>query len=80
MATWYVRPLLSGGWQVLTPGYTQACAVCTDPDVAVRAARTRIADEGGGQLAVLAETGELAYTVAVAASHSPYDVGLTTSG
>ena len=80
MATWYVRASRSGGWQVLTPGYTQACAVCTDQDVAVRAACTRIADEGGGQLAILAETGELAYAVDVAASHSPYGAGLSTSG
>lgn len=80
MATWYLRALRSGGWQVLTSGYTQACAVSTDQDVAVRASCTRIADEGGGQLTVLAETGELAYAVDVAASHSPYDARLTTSG
>lgn len=41
---------------------------------------TRIADEGGGQLAVCAKAGELAYTVDVAASRSPYGAGLSASG
>lgn len=27
MATWYVRPLPAGGWQVLTPGCTHARVV-----------------------------------------------------
>ena len=80
MATWYTRPLPAGGWQVLTPGYTQACAVLPDQDAAIRAACTRIADEGGGQVAVQTESGQLDQLVDVAASHSPYDAGLSPSG
>lgn len=80
MATWYVRPLPTGGWQVLTPGYTQACAVRSDQEEAVRAACTRAADEGGGQIAVQTADGQLDRVVHVAASYSPYDVGLSPSG
>lgn len=80
MATWYVRPLPAGGWQVLTPGYTQACAIRTDKDAAIQAACTRIADEGGGTVAVQTESGQLDHLVDVAASHSPYDIGLSASG
>lgn len=80
MATWYVRPLPTGGWQVLTPGYTQACAVCSDPDAAVRAACTRIADEGGGQVALQTEGGQLDRLIDVAAHHSPHNTGLSASG
>ena len=80
MATWYVRPLPAGGWQVLTPGYTQACAVRPDQDAAIRAACTRIADEGGGQVAVQTANGQLDELIDVAASYSPHDAGLSPSG
>lgn len=80
MATWYVRPLLAGGWQVLTPGYTQGCAVLSDQDAAILAACTRVADEGGRQVAVQTVSGQLDQVVDVVASHSPYDAGLSPSG
>ena len=80
MATWYVRPLPAGGWQVLTPGYTQGCRVRPDQNGAIRAACTRIADEGGGQVAVQTASGQLDQLVGVAASYSPHDAGLSPSG
>lgn len=75
MATWYVRPLPAGGWQVLTPGYTQACAICSDHDTAVRAAWARVADEGGGQVITQTENSSFDHKIDVGASHTPSRAG-----
>lgn len=72
MATWHVRRISTGGWQVLTPAYTQACAICADEENAVAAAYARVADEGGGFVAVHSWDGEVSRTVSVAPSLSPY--------
>lgn len=80
MATWYVRPLPAGGWQVLTPGYTQACAICSDHDTAVRAACARVADEGGGQVVTQTENDQFDEVVLVGASQDPFKTGLSPSG
>lgn len=80
MATWYVRPLPEGGWQVLTPGYTQACAICCDHRTAVRAACARVADEGGGQVVTQTNNGQFDQLIDVGASHAPFKTGLSPSG
>ncbi|MCI2422679.1 DUF2188 domain-containing protein [Saccharopolyspora sp. K220] len=72
MATWHVRPVPGRGWQVLTPGYTQACAIKSDRQTAVEAACQRIADEGGGEVAVYDDMGGAPAKVLVAASLDPY--------
>lgn len=69
---WHVRSLSPGGWQVLTPGYTQACGVHSTEGAAVDAACTRVADEGGGSVTVYSGNGTVNRVVSVSPSPAPY--------
>jgi hypothetical protein len=51
MGEWLVRPHPSKGWQVLTPGRTQATSAADQYEAISKAVRM-VADEGGGQLVV----------------------------
>lgn len=72
MATWQVRAHPRGGWQVVTPGGTQACARLPDRPSAIAAACLRIGDEGGGVLVVFDAAGEVEDTRAVSDNPVPY--------
>lgn len=69
---WQVRPLSSGGWQVLTPGHTQTCGIRSSEAAAVDAACARVADEGGGSVTVYSGHGTVDRSVSVSPSLAPY--------
>lgn len=69
---WQVRPLSSGGWQVLTPGLTQTCGIRPSEEAAVDAACTRVADEGGGSVTVYSDNGTVDRVLSVSPSLAPY--------
>lgn len=68
---WLVCPV-STGWQVITPGGTQATSVRATVGEAVQRACLMAADEGGGQVIVHDQQGSPEHTYPVQGSVQPF--------
>jgi hypothetical protein len=64
--TRYVRKASSGSWEILKEGHRRATAHSRTRDGALKAARTAVRKEGGGEVVLMNRTGKVVGTDTVA--------------
>ncbi|RKT89134.1 hypothetical protein SAMN05421805_12813 [Saccharopolyspora antimicrobica] len=80
MGRWYIRPLADGWWKILSPAKVQAAAPLPTEAQAFAAAFVMVGDEGGGELAVLADDEQPCCVHQVPPTSSPYCTAAAGSG
>ena len=68
----HVVPNEGGGWDVLAPGSSQASAHLERQDQAIDRAREILLNEGGGELIVHDEQGQVRQKDTVPSGHDPH--------
>jgi hypothetical protein len=68
----HVVPGKEGGWDVLAPGASQASATLERQDQAIDRAREILQNEGGGELIVHDERGQVRQKDTVPPGHDPH--------